>query len=261
MQLDPRASAAGVRLIAHEVLISTNAEALALAGRGERGPLWVTAGHQTGGRGRRGRPWVSERGNLFASLLLTDAAPPEHWPELAFVAALAIHDAVAEVTPAVRQQLFIKWPNDLLLAGKKFSGILIEGEGEGEGEGGERSAVVVGIGVNCVSHPAETDYPATDLAAAGAEVSAESLFTMLSAKMLGRLAQWNAGEHFSTIRADWLARAAGRGELLRLRLAEDQELVGRFEDVDDAGRLVLSLPDGGRRTIAAGDVVQMMGPH
>jgi BirA family biotin operon repressor/biotin-[acetyl-CoA-carboxylase] ligase len=255
MQLDPRASAAGVRLTAHEVLISTNAEALALAGRGEPGPLWVTAGHQTGGRGRRGRTWVSERGNLFASLLLTDAAPPEHWPELAFVAALAIHDAVAEVAPALRQQLFIKWPNDLLLAGKKFSGILIEGEA------GERGAVVVGIGVNCVSHPAETDYPATDLAAAGAEVTAEILFTMLTAKMLGRLAQWNAGEHFSTIRSDWLARAAGRGEMLRLRLAEDQELVGRFEDVDDAGRLVLTLPDGGRKTIAAGDVVQMMGPH
>jgi BirA family transcriptional regulator, biotin operon repressor / biotin---[acetyl-CoA-carboxylase] ligase len=255
MQLDPRASAAGVRLIAHEVLISTNAEALALAGRGERGPLWVTAGHQTGGRGRRGRTWVSERGNLFASLLLTDAAPPEHWPELAFVAALAIHDAVAEVAPSLRQQLFIKWPNDLLLVGNKFSGILIEGEG------GERGAVVVGIGVNCVSHPAATDYPATDLAAAGAAVTAEELFTMLSVKMLGRVAQWNAGEHFSTIRADWLARAAGRGELLRLRLAEDQELVGRFEDVDDAGRLVLSLPDGGRKTIAAGDVVQMMGPH
>ena len=255
MQLDPRASAAGVRLIAHEVLVSTNAEALALAGRGEREPLWVTAGRQTGGRGRRGRTWVSEPGNLFASLLLTDAAPTDHWPELAFVAALAIHDTVAEAAPALRAQLFIKWPNDLLLAGRKFCGILIEGQG------GEQGVVVVGIGVNCVSHPAETDYPATDLAAAGAEVTAESLFTMLSAKMLGRLAQWNAGEHFSTIRADWLARAAGRGELLRLRLAEDQELVGRFEDVDDAGRLVLSLPDGGRKTIAAGDVVQMMGPH
>ena len=169
MQLDPRASAAGVRLIAHEVLVSTNAEALALAGRGERGPLWVTAGRQTGGRGRRGRTWVSERGNLFASLLLTDTAPPEHWPELAFVAALAIHDAVAEVAPALRPQLFIKWPNDLLLDGKKFSGILIEGEGGSSG-----GAVVVGIGVNCVSHPADTDYPATDLAAAGAAVTAES---------------------------------------------------------------------------------------
>ncbi len=59
---------------------------------------------------------MSEPGNLFASLLLTDAAPPEHWPELAFVAALAIHDAVAEVAPGLKPQLFIKWPNDLRLA-------------------------------------------------------------------------------------------------------------------------------------------------
>jgi BirA family biotin operon repressor/biotin-[acetyl-CoA-carboxylase] ligase len=252
MQLDPRASAAGARLIAHEELVSTNAEALALAGRGERGPLWVTAGRQTGGRGRRGRTWVSEPGNLFATLLLTDAAPPEHWPELAFVAALAIHDAVAETASALRPQLFIKWPNDLLLAGKKFSGILIEGESE-------RGAVVVGIGVNCVSHPSGTDYPATDVATAGAAVTAEVLFATLSAKMLGRLAQWNAGEHFSTIRADWLARAAGRGDNIRLRLA-DQELVGRFDDIDEAGRLVLSLPDGGRKSITAGDVVELLGP-
>jgi BirA family biotin operon repressor/biotin-[acetyl-CoA-carboxylase] ligase len=253
MQLDPRASAAGVRLIEHEVLVSTNAEALALAGRGERGPLWVTAARQTGGRGRRGRTWVSEPGNLFASLLLTDAASPEHWPELAFVAALAIHDAVAEVAPALRAQLFIKWPNDLLLEGKKFAGILIEGEGREEG------AVVVGVGVNCVSHPVDTDYPATDLAAAGAAVTAGALFSALSAKILGRLAQWNAGEHFSTIRADWLARAAGRGDMIRVRLS-DQELIGRFEDVDEAGRLVLSLPDGSRRSIAAGDVVELIGP-
>ena len=253
MELDPRASAAGVRLIAHEVLVSTNAEALSLAGRGERGPLWVTAGRQTGGRGRRGRSWVSERGNLFASLLLTDTAPQEHWPELAFVAALAIHDAVAEVAPALRQQVAIKWPNDLLLAGKKFSGILIEGEGGVEGAG----SVVVGIGVNCVSHPGDTDYPATDLKAAGAEVSAEALFTALSAKMLGRLAQWNDGDHFSTIRADWLARAAGRGEQIQVRLAENDVVSGRFEDVDETGRLVLSLPDGSRKAVAAGDVVAL----
>ena len=77
--------------------------------------------------------------------------------------------------------------------------------------------------------------------------------------MLGRLAQWNQGEHFSTIRADWLSRAAGRRQY-PVRLAE-QELVGRFETVDEAGRLVLSLPDGGRKTIAAGDVVQLGWPR
>ena len=75
--------------------------------------------------------------------------------------------------------------------------------------------------------------------------------------MLGRLAQWNDGDHFSTIRADWLARAAGRGEQIRVRLAEDDVLSGRFEDVDEAGRLVLSLPDGSRKAVAAGDVVAL----
>src|SRR6266853_796297 len=138
MKLEPRATAAGVRHVAHEVLGSTNAEALHLARQGEHGPLWITADRQTAGRGRRGRAWISPPGNLHASLLLTQPAAAEHWPQLSFVAALA-----------------------------------------------------------------------TDV-----------LFGALSVKMLGRLAQWNAGQGFSTIRADWLARAAGVGENVRVRLAE-----------------------------------------
>ena len=74
MKLEPRATAAGVRLIAHEVLGSTNTEALQLARHGERGPLWVTAERQSAGRGRRGRAWISPPGNLYASLLLTGPA-------------------------------------------------------------------------------------------------------------------------------------------------------------------------------------------
>src|SRR5438034_6520854 len=92
MKLEPRASAAGVRLIAHEVLGSTNSEALQLARHGERGPLWVTAERQSAGRGRRGRAWISPPGNLYASLLLTGPAAAEHWPQLSFVAALAVYE-------------------------------------------------------------------------------------------------------------------------------------------------------------------------
>jgi BirA family transcriptional regulator, biotin operon repressor / biotin---[acetyl-CoA-carboxylase] ligase len=250
MELDPRASAAGVRLVSHELLASTNIEALTLARAGERGPLWVTAGRQSAGRGRRGRTWTSEPGNLFASLLLTEPAPPEHWSELSFVAALAIHDAIADVVPAARPLLAIKWPNDLLLDGAKFAGILAEGEG---------TTVVVGIGVNCTSHPADTDYPATNLAAAGFGVSPEGVFRALSAKMVGRLAQWNQGEHFATIRTDWLSRAAGLGDTISVRLAE-RELSGRFETVDDMGQLVLVEPEGNRYAIAAGDVVKLRWP-
>jgi BirA family biotin operon repressor/biotin-[acetyl-CoA-carboxylase] ligase len=249
MHLDSRAIAAGVRLLAHDEIDSTNAEALRMMRQGERGPIWVTAQRQSAGRGRRGRSWASLPGNLHASLLLSDPGPAENWPQLSLVAALAAHDAVVEVAPAIKPMLGLKWPNDLLLAGAKFGGILIEGEGS-EGNG----AVVIGFGINCTAHPSATDHPATDLAAARASVSAAALFAPLSAKTLGRLAQWNNGEGFATIRADWLARAAGVGEPARVRLA-DREVGGRFESIDETGSLVLILEDGSREIISAGDVV------
>jgi BirA family transcriptional regulator, biotin operon repressor / biotin---[acetyl-CoA-carboxylase] ligase len=250
MRLDPRAAAVGVRLVAHEVLGSTNAEALKLARAGERGPLWIVAERQAAGRGRRGRVWVSERGNLFATLLLTAPAAPEHRPQLSLVAALALHDALAETAEALKPRIAIKWPNDLLLEQAKFAGILVEGEG------GEDGAVAIGIGVNCASHPLNADYPATDIATAGISVLPAMLMEPLSLKMVGRLAQWNGGEGFSTVRADWMARAAGIGEKVGVRLV-DRELSGIFETLDDAGALVLRLPDGHAQTITAADVVML----
>jgi BirA family transcriptional regulator, biotin operon repressor / biotin---[acetyl-CoA-carboxylase] ligase len=247
MKLDPRASAAGVRLVTHAVLGSTNTEALRLANEGERGPLWVTAERQTAGRGRRGRTWVSQPGNLYASLLLSEPAPADRWPQLSFVAALAIHDAVVEIAAELKPRLAIKWPNDLLLDGAKFAGILIEGQAGG----GAGNAVAVGIGVNCASHPVAMDYPATDLAAAA--ISPDDLFDALSLTMLTRAAQWRAGEGFFAIRKEWLARAAGLGEDVRVRLP-DREVAGRFEALDEAGGLRLRLPNGAVTTVAAGDV-------
>ena len=236
-----------MRLVAHAVLGSTNTEALSLADQGERGPVWVTAERQTAGRGRRGRKWISQPGNLYASLLLTEPAPAEHWPQLSFVAALAIHDAVVAIAADLAPRVAIKWPNDLLLDGAKFAGILIAGQASSDAG----SVVAVGIGVNCASHPNDADYPATDLA--DASLSPDGLFGVLSVKMLTRLAQWNAGVGFSTIRADWLARAAGLGEDVRVHLP-DREITGRFEALDEAGGLVLRLPDGAVTTVAAGDV-------
>jgi BirA family biotin operon repressor/biotin-[acetyl-CoA-carboxylase] ligase len=245
MDLAPGAAAAGVGLIACETVGSTNAEALAYARAGERGPLWITARAQTAGRGRRGRTWVSEPGNLFATLLLTDPAPAERAAQLSFVAALAVHDAIAALAPALASGLAFKWPNDVLCGGAKVAGILIEAEGA------QPLMVAVGIGVNCRHHPEATEYPATDLAAAGAAVTAETLFAALSGAMVPRLREWEAG--FASIRAAWLQRAGALGGELRVRLGT-RELVGRFEALDEAGRLLLRLPDGGLETIAAGEV-------
>ena len=245
MQLDPSVAAAGVGLITHDTIGSTNTEALNLARNGERGPLWVVARQQSAGRGRRGRAWVSEPGNLYASLLMTNAAPTERAAELSFVAALALHDAVGGRIPGIARRLGLKWPNDLLIDRNKFAGILIEGEG---------AAIAIGIGVNCVHHPANTAYPATDLAAAGIRSTPESLFAALSAAMVRRLAQWNRGEGFASIRTDWLERATGVGKPIRLVFAEG-ERAGHFEGIDQTGRLIMRLTDGTMETITAGDVM------
>lgn len=237
---------AGVRHVSYETLGSTNAEALVRARAGEQGPLWITARTQTAGRGRRGSSWVSEQGNLYATLLLTDPSPKDAAPQLSFVAALALHDAVADCVPQVGPMLTLKWPNDLLLGGRKLAGILIEGESE------PVFAVAVGIGVNCAQHPDDTRFPATDLNAAGAIVSPDRLLTALSAAMLRRLAQWRRGEGFAAIRTDWLKRAAGLGEQIEVRLPE-KDLSGVFEGLDEAGRLLLVGP-AGRTAVTAGEV-------
>ena len=99
----------------------------------------------------------------------------------------------------------------------------------------------------------ETPYPATDLAAAGADISAETLFAALSGTMLERITQWRRGAGFAAIRADWMARAAGIGGDMRVRLP-DRELLGRGEALDEHGRLLLRLADGSVQAIAAGEV-------
>lgn len=248
MQFAPAALAAGTRLRHCETLPSTNAEALRLARNGERGPLWITARRQTAGRGRRGHAWVSEPGNLYATLLLTDPAPSDHAPELSFVAALAVHDAILDRAAALSWRVALKWPNDVLCDGRKLAGILIESENSGRA-----LAVAIGIGVNCTNHPTATPYPATDLAAAGVSASPETMFSAVSGAMVRRLAQWQGGVGFPGIRSEWLDRAVGIGSDLLVRLP-GRELTGRFEALDERGRVLLRRDDGALETISAGAV-------
>lgn len=249
MQLDPIAVEAGVQLEALATVGSTNKEARIRAQRGDRAPLWITAVEQTQGRGRMGRSWVSPAGNLFASLLLREPAPPERAPELAFVAALALRDAVIAEAPALAPELSFKWPNDLLLADRKCAGILIEGEVAA----GESLCVVIGIGANCASHPPDAAYPATDFRAQGAAIAPDRLFQGLSATMCRRLAQWDRGQGFAAIVDDWLSTARGIGEEITVRNGLGEKH-GRFAGLDRSGRLILELRGGGIEKISAGDV-------
>lgn len=245
--------AGGARCIVLDGIGSTNAEALRLSRASENGPLWIMAREQTAGRGRRGRTWTSPPGNLYATLLLTDPCRPERAAQLSFVAAVALHDALSGVVSRRSGTLQVKWPNDLLLDGAKIAGILVEGESAP----GRPFAAAVGLGVNCVSHPAATAYPATDLRAAGINVSPENLLPVLAYAMKNRLEQWARGDGFESIRTDWTARAARLHESIRLR-ATDEEVEGRFEGIDGEGRLVLAMKSGERMCFNAGDVTSAL---
>ena len=257
MRLDPIAVKAGVRLESLGTIASTNAEARLRAQRGDNGPLWITATTQTQGRGRHGRVWISPPGNLYASLLLRDPSAFEDAPQLALVAALALRDAVALEAKTLASRLKLKWPNDLLLDGRKCAGILIEGEAAPGAKAGSRLIVVIGIGVNCTRHPSSMEagngLPATDLGARGIAITPEILFTRLSATMCLRLAQWDRSRGFPAIVGDWLIHARGIGEPITVRNG-DIEIQGRFVGLDHAGRLVLEQADGVFTKIAAGDV-------
>lgn len=227
---------------------STNDEAMARARAGDPGRLWVTAEAQSRGRGRYGRAWSSPSGNLYASLLLVDPAPRGRAAELGFVAGTALACALRAILAGDRR-LAIKWPNDILFAGAKLGGILLEST---DLPGG-RFACVAGFGVNCASHPSDTLYAATNLAEiTGRPVPPEAVLKLLAAAMAERLRAWSRGSGFAAIRSEWLTFAGGLGA--RITVARPASTIeGIFATIDATGRLVLETSSG-PVAIDAGDV-------
>lgn len=244
-----RISAEDFRHVALDEAVSTNSECLARAREGDPGLLWITAERQTGGRGRRGRAWFSEPGNLYASLLLVDAAPVERLHALPLAAAVAVHRAIRRVMPPGAPEVSIKWPNDILIDGRKTCGILLEGEGLPDG----RYALVIGCGVNVAAMPKEALYPVTSLRQVGVTVSPAELFAHLFVTMAETLSLWDRGAGMAAIIDQWKAAAKGIGETITVNLP-DRSLSGRFVGIDEDGRLLLDTGAGAPQAIAAGDV-------
>jgi BirA family biotin operon repressor/biotin-[acetyl-CoA-carboxylase] ligase len=202
---------------------------------------WVIADRQTAGRGRRGRAWSDGAGNLMASVLVRAQGPVQ---QLSFVAALALRAALVGSDPDIADRLRLKWPNDVLLDGTKFAGILLERAGDG---------LVIGFGVNIVGHPAVAERPATSLAAAGALTPApRALLEGLRAAFAAFRALW-ADAGFEPVRAQWLAHASGLGDRVAARLS-GETIEGWFDGLEPDGALALRLDDGTLRPVHAGEV-------
>lgn len=230
---------------------STNADARRRAEAGEAGPLWIVARRQTAGRGRRGREWASKGGNLFATLLQVTRKPPAEAAQVTFVAALAIADLLDAYAPP--SLVTIKWPNDVMLAGQKASGVLVE---SGAHEGGGLW-LAVGIGVNLAHAPEGTERPATALAHhLRGDVLTTPAVEAASAVLAEAFGVWMDRWEtlgFQPILDAWQARTPGLDGPAVARLGRET-VEGHAEGVAPDGALRLRLADGSLRLISAGDV-------
>lgn len=240
-----------IPVLAFDEIDSTNAEARRRAEAGETGPLWITAAVQTAGRGRRGRAWDTARGNLAATLLLTTDHNPAEAAQLSFVAAFAIRALAQTYVPD--SLVRFKWPNDVMVDGRKLSGILIESGRTAAGT----LWLAVGMGVNLAHAPSSVERPATCLAdhlkeGVATPPSPDQALAVLSPAFARHAAAWSR-MGFEALRGEWLKGASGIGQACVARL--DRETVeGVAEGMDGDGALLLRLPDRTLRRISAGDV-------
>lgn len=215
-----------------------------LADTGEAEGLAVQALQQTKGRGRHGNIWTAPMGNLYISKLLRPTCRADKAGQLAFVVAVALSDAMDEVIGDGHAKT-LKWPNDILIDGKKVSGILLESKLD---KHGRIDYLVVGTGVNIFAPP----EGAIGLDSIKKERLAVNTFRDLFLdKLHARYTSWQ-DEGFGQIREDWLKQAHGLGQEMRIRLPEIT-YHGVFNGIDDNGTLIATV-DGEKRTFTAGEV-------
>lgn len=245
----PRLPAA-YNLIAFESVGSTMTEARNLAQKGEDDApdgtiIW--AREQTDGRGRRGNTWDSPKGNFYTSLITRPDVPPARAAELAFVTGCAIFDTVGELCePGFECRL--KWPNDILLNDSKIGGMLLETRASA---GENVDYVIIGFGINLLSHPNDTEFPATNFVNEGQIIPDTAFLEAFARHFMDWASRW-VEEGFEPVRQGWKWRARGIGDEINVRLA-DQTMTGVFKDLAEDGSLILD-QDGKERKITAGDV-------
>ena len=207
---------------------STNSEARRRLDFGEPAPFWIVSDEQTDGRGRLGRHWVSKLGNLYSTYTFPFTVPLNTASQISFVAALAIHDVASSFITGA--DISLKWPNDCLIDGAKFSGILAEMH---EGN------MILGTGVNVLHEPDDLPYKATSIAAHSAKVTVDQVFTMLQLKLKKWLQIWDNAQGFQHIHRGWEARCNAIGKPMSLDTGRGL-LHGTFVGLAPDGGLVLN---------------------
>jgi BirA family biotin operon repressor/biotin-[acetyl-CoA-carboxylase] ligase len=231
---------------------STNSHARRLAERGAQDGEILIAEQQTAGRGRLGREWISPAYvNLYCSVILRPKLPPVHAPQVTLMAAVALADAVASFLPVTPT---IKWPNDILVQGKKLAGILTESSCDAE----HLEFVILGIGVN-LNYPEELmpetiRQHATSALIAGRKTIRREVFVQRLIQDLDRCYGILQESGFGALAPRWEARFGLRGSRVRVELMGGV-IFGTARGIDGDGALIVEREDGNFERIVAGDVI------
>jgi len=232
-----------------ESVDSTNRVALGLAQAGAAEGTVVLADSQTAGRGRLQRGWQSPPGcNLYLSIILRPGVAPQDLAQITLLAGVAMAEALTGLCP---EGVSIKWPNDLLIRGRKVCGILTEMRMDGE-----KPALIVGIGLNVNIgredfDPAHRLYATSLKEETGQEFTRDDLVCLLCEKF-GKWYDIFLRDGFEPVRVQWLARSDMVGKTVRV-LFRDEVQEGRVTGIDRDGALLLADGQGNLCRIVAGD--------
>lgn len=239
----------GFRLEVHEALASTSDLVAERAVAGEPAGLAVLARRQTAGRGTQGRGWESPAGNLYMTTLLRPGGALRDAPQWSLLAGVALAEAVAPLLPDPAA-LTLKWPNDLLLRGRKLAGILAEASASAKGG---VAWISLGIGVNLAAAPVVPGRETASLAGEGIVPPAPTAFAV---QLLERLDQWctrRAARGFADVRSAWLRWGPAPDALIRVSAPGGGTRSGRFAGLAEDGSLLIA-DDGRVQRLAAGEV-------
>lgn len=232
-----------VQIISQTGSTSTDILARISDGQAPDEGFWLIADRQSAGKGRQGRPWVDAPGNFMGSTIvhLRESDPPA--ATLSFVAALAVYETVVPML-ADPQKLQLKWPNDVLLGGAKFCGLMLQRDGD---------HVVLGFGVNLVAAPQLSDRQTASLAQSGPPPTRDDFAEALFRNLSGELVRWRTQSRVELFKR-WSAAAHSLGKPMSVHDSDGIKVLGTFDGLEVDGSLRLRLADGSCRAIHAGDV-------
>ena len=227
---------------------STMDAARELAKKGAGEGIIVIAEVQTRGRGRLSREWLSPEGGIYFTIILRPKISPAYAPRVNLMAATAVAATIKKLF-GLRAEL--KWPNDVLIAGKKVCGILAEMDAEMD----VVNCVNVGIGINANTSIPQFERTVTSLRdVLGRVISRKELLTALLVEIERRLPSLMKAD----LLEEWKKLSATLNRDVRIS-SLGEEVIGQAIDIDATGALILKSKDGSLRTVLVGDCIHLMG--